>query len=402
MRIIFVNAIFCSIICLTACSRVDGSGTKEGVSPESLSQADSSNIKLGMRDAYIAARQLFVYVWDEKAFNNSDNKAEISKLLERISLDFHEIESSADSKTADEPGFSIILAAQRDMLRDIDSRFREGKTEYARWRLQGVLENCSTCHSRLPVQMDFAQVDSTLEANDNQQRLRNAQMLFSSRQFELASSEFLYLARSLSKESDTSILALNSLKQWLLIQVRVKSNWSDSAKIVRSLVRQGGFSSQQRELLQLWADELDALENIDDKSRAQDVFVRVKNLLEPVEEVESIFEQEKFLVNTLRASGILHEQLLEELDEADRAQALYLLGLSYSKTPIRALSSFSRLYLERCIREHSGSEEARKAYQLYSKLLLLDASGSSGVHLEPEDEALLSSLKKLSQMKKKM
>lgn len=369
--------------------------------PAAICFAQSPNINEGMRDASQAVNTLFSYAWDVERFNDPKNKVQIEKLLNRLSKDFHSIERAADNRSK-EPGFSIILKAQQEMLEDISTRFASGKTEYARWRLRGVLQNCATCHARLPTKLDFTVGQDLPPPKTIKERFLHAQLLFSSRQFDGALLILDSLAKELSQDSATAILAMNALKQWLLIQVRVKSEWRVSASRVDKLAAAPGFSESQKELLQEWARDLNKLESKKVGSSFKEAKAYIETLLQPVIEADSIPEQEQHLVSTLRASGMLHEQLSKNLSELERRQLLYLLGVSYAKLPIVSLESFARLYLERCIREHPGTVEAQKSYELYSKLLLLESSGSGGIHLEAEDEELLATLLELAGQRKSL
>ncbi len=114
--------------------------------------APKRDFRANMRDAQKLTTELFNYVWDEKSFVDQKNAKKISELLNELSADFHEIKKAGNSLEL-EPGFDVILTTQRELIKDIATRFNEDQKDYALWRLKGMSQNCIACHSRLNVSL---------------------------------------------------------------------------------------------------------------------------------------------------------------------------------------------------------------------------------------------------------
>jgi hypothetical protein len=90
-------------------------------------------------------------------------------------------------------------------------------------------------------------------------------------------------------------------------------------------------------------------------------------------------------VALLRGTAILHEQLeAGTLKAAERPRALYLLGFAYLQVPLFFAEDWAEIYLERCINEFPGSEDAKRSYRVYRDHVLDDYTGTGGTSL-PDD-----------------
>lgn len=364
---------------------------EEQPSTPETTTASREKIRTEMRQVYASAEKLYSYVWAPQRFVDPAEKQTIIALLDSLSGEFHRIDEDA------EPGFSAALATQQRMLKDISRRFAEGNTDYASWRLRAVLGNCTACHSRLATPYNFVGEGPSQAGESFEEKKALAEFYSASRQFDKALSEFYSLAAAQARDSHSTREAVELLMQWLLIQVRVKSQPAIAATELEKLIAEGSFNEEQRELLFSWASDLKALKVSQDKASVDDQLAEVKALLAPVVAGESVQDQERHIVTTLRAGGILHSLLGEKLNPDQGKAALYLLGLTYARTPLTSLEPFALLHLENCIRQFPGSNEAKQSFTLYKDILEFSSSGSGGMHLEDEDKKLLAELQKLAE-----
>lgn len=385
-----------------------------------------------MRDAYSATSQLFGYVWNPAAFNQPSNERTIEGLLDRLAGDFHRVERKAPL-TMFEPGFAVTLRTNREMLGDVRRRFSSGAKDYAMWRLRSLTETCISCHSRYNVPSDFVgappqPTDSSFDA-----RYGSAQFLFATRQFDRAANDLYALAEGIGSAPSGGKDAIRALELWLVIQVRVKSRYAEAAKELERLAPKFHTGPYPQDLLRTWSRELRMLEKPDNAAKtpleaAQHLLSALapERGLAPVQggkekhgkksakghkskahsaalgapfhEEESRTEDTDLalLPRTLRATAILHTLLPTEQELSIRRRASLLLAQAYVHLPIETFAVFRELYLEQCIREFPGTDEAKVAFQRYESLVRDSATGSGGEHLDQEQQKKLDELRQLS------
>ncbi len=357
-------------------------------------RGDSSDaeIREEMRDVYVLSDELFSFAWSADESFSAEEKKRVSYLLARLDKDFHKVEKVAGSREI-EPGFEQSLKSQQLMLRDIRKRLKGDNDEYTIWRLRGMMSNCVSCHSRFAQARDFPARGAKTDRDTFAGSLAEADFLVATRQFDKGSAALLRLARDTDNLGISAGDSFDALKHWLLVEVRVKARYLPAAETIKSIQRESRFDGYRDSILEAWVADLKDLANFD--GGAGDLSY-VGLLLENRLDNESIEAQERRLVKTLRATAILHQMLSTKLPPEQRREALYLLGYAYEQIPIASLEGFGDAYLEQCIEDFPGTEQARKAYRLYKDSVEVQATGSGGIHLDDEQLNRLSELRKLA------
>lgn len=343
-----------------------------------------------MQDAYSASTQLFSYIWSPGEFSKKENRKHILDLLDRLTQDFHRVEKLAGT-AGKEPGFAVTLQINQELLQDASNRLARGEVTYANWRLRNISENCISCHARYAVPTDFVGAPPLVQDNSFDGQIAAAEFLFASRQFEKAAEAFYSLAESVGSLESGSRLALRGLQRWLMIQVRVKLSFSEAAEQLKNFLKKVSLRPEEAIIVGSWIKDLKALEK--NRTSAKDSLAYAKNLLGDLSSEKSLPEEERSLVNTLRASGIIHETI--HLTK-NRRLALYLLALAYYHLPLDFLDVFKELYLEQVIREFSHTKESADAYKLYEALVESENTGSGGIHLDETEAQKLQELQLLA------
>ena len=359
----------------------------------SCSKSPNPTITQEMRDTYQVVSQLYGYVWDDAMFDAPSSERKISKMLERLSENFHRIEENAPSGLL-EPGFNTTVLVQEAYLRDIRSRFDAGSKDYAKWRLRSLSQNCIACHSRYSAPIDFIGVAPPVGSHSIEAELAAAQFLFATRQFDDASDRLLSLAGKYSQVESGSADAFRALQLWLAIEVRVKNRYAHGADVLEPLLAKSKFSEDDARSIRIWIADLRRLERI--AATAPVDVGTAELLLAPLQEGDSISADNAHLPSTLRASAILHQLLIGKPTMAGLEKPTYLLALAYTHMQIQAFEGFDELYLEQCIRSFPGTPEAAQAYALYAGVVELRSSGSGGIHLDDAQVQKLEQLKGLA------
>ncbi|MCB0358493.1 MAG: hypothetical protein KDD44_02625 [Bdellovibrionales bacterium] len=358
-----------------------------------VGRAAAGDLKSDMQQAYKASVELFEYVWEPEAFLAKKNEQEISRRLSQLSHNFHQVRQDAPLSMF-EPGFRVALEVQEALLQDIKTRFDNGAKEYALWRLRGMVRNCVGCHTRYDVSVDFSGSAPKHESPSFEGKFAEAEFLMATRQFDRASERFYSLATQAGTKDISGADAFRALKMWLVIEVRVKDRLKQAAAQLSKLADNRAFSENRREAISQWIKDLRSLSK--DEKKAADPVAYAAELLEPTKDAVQIDVHEQHLVKSLKATALLHLALQQKLPTAKHREASLLLALAYHRIPIQSFEVFRELYLEQTIREFPQTPEAQQAFVLYQEYIEFVNSGSSGLHLEPEDQQKLQELRRLA------
>lgn len=346
-----------------------------------------------MHAVYHDAQKLFYLVWSPKEFNDPENEKKILALLDHMKSDFHKVNQKGETVSTD-PSFTASVETVQSLLDDARNRFSQGSKDYALWQLRGVYANCVSCHSRSEVKYDFVGDIPKVQEHSLSSRLARAEFLVASRQFETADKELLALASNLAGIPASSRHMLETLKLWLVIQVRVKAREQKAAIVLRNFAESHILDDHTKDTINDWRVELQKIASR--KAPKQPLLPEAEDLLSYVKDNPSIDNDVKHLVATLKASSILHKLLRGKISNEQRKSATLLLGIAYLHTPITTLEIYRDLFLERCIRGYPHTPEAKQAFLLLKKEIETRNTGSLGTILSREDKRRLKKLKELT------
>lgn len=358
---------------------------------------DGDGIVETMREVNGVHERLYSYVWGRDQFENPSNKKEILDLLSDLETHFQKLESSKTLAIKD-PGFAITLGVQTSLLREARTRFEAGDFSYAKFKLKGMTENCMTCHSRFEVKKDFYGSMPLPEGTDFEDRLRVGQFLIATRQFERAEDYLFTLAREVSEVASGYNLALDAVKLWLLVEVRVKENFHGSASSLSTLIDRPCFQGEVRDILSRWVVDLKALESNKSETLGdtRTVLNQVGKMLSSKLLERRLIDDNYDFVKTARSSSLLHSLLIRDLSVDERREALTALAIVYSRMPIDFLKHLAPMYAELVIRQYPHSAEARTVFSLYKEQFDFERTGSGGEHLSDDDRLKYEELEKLA------
>jgi hypothetical protein len=365
---------------------------------------DNKEITQAMRNVNNVHERLFSYVWSKDQFENPDNKEAILSLLVDLHAHFDKLKVTqlTDNKIAasKDPGFEITLRVQEDLLKEARDRFEQGDLPYAKFKLKGITENCIVCHSRFEVKSDFDGSRPIAEGTDFEDRIRIGEYLVATRQFARASDYLYSLAKEVSELSSGSSLALDAVRLWLLVEVRVKEDFHGSASQLSSLIDKPSFQGDTREVLSRWVVDLQSLQSNkqtqSDTLDSKSLLSIVKDLLGGKFSSRTLGEDNLDFIKTARCSALLHVLLARELSLEERRETLKYLAIAYSRMPILFLKHLAPMYQELLIRNFPHSIEAREVFKLYKEQFEFERTGSGGDYATAEDLLKLEDLDKLA------
>ena len=345
----------------------------------SYAQEKTASVRADMNMVYQAFRDLQPYLYSKILFLSDSNNEKIGELLETLSSRFHDVER-LDSKYAGEPGFASTLKVMSEMLDDSRSRFKEGKKEYALWRLKTSANYCVSCHTRHEIPVEFSGGAVNLETLNT---FEQGEFYLATRQLDKAKEKFLAVVN----EPVLGSLRMEALRKWLVLNTRVHPDPQAALQVLNKVRSKVKLSAYEDDEVVNWIHSLRRWQN---ESKAEvPPLVKAENLVRQGLGMDDPLMSTRGTVELLRASAILHK-LLEDrtnFSKSERAHVLYLLGLVYKELPFFFVDELPEIFLEQSIRENPGSEDAKKAFRLYQEIMTFSYTGSGGTRLP--DEILL-------------
>jgi mono/diheme cytochrome c family protein len=329
-----------------------------------------------MAQIFDAMRFLLPLSLDGSRFDDPEQAAGI-----RAALDVLDRSSSAlgGHGAARDASFAHLSRSLAIDARDIRIRYEQGQTREARYLVQTLTETCVACHSRLPAGSaprsdafvrEAAQLDLALT--------ERAKLAYATRQFDVAGE--LYETILASQEIAANDIDLNGhLHDYLELEIRVQRNPAHTAEILEVFSKRSDLSPALRADLVLWIASLRALSG---RAPTGSPVADATALIGPEDELRDARAQ---LVELLEASGLLHRALSAGvLDDSQRAEAYYLLGVIETRIGRSYWLSEAEAYLETAIRLAPGQPVAQRAYALLYDFLVSGYSGSGGTHVPPD------------------
>ena len=370
------------IVCLFAFSQ-------DASADSAASGASKLAVKRDMNKVYHAFRSLNSYMVSEERFFAQASEREISNLLRLISGNFHRIEDMEESYSR-EPGFASTLKIISQVLDDAKGRFAEGKKDYALWRLKVTSNYCISCHARIESHFDFSGQDEELAQMTAFER---AEFFFATRQFEKAKPAYIEAVR----DPELPFLRLKALRKWLVIYTRVQPNPLAAIGDLTRIREEIEFSKYENQELKSWLASLRRWQN--ESSVVIDELRKAKHLISQginMNEVQPAIGAGA--VELLRGTAILHKLLSEsgKKYEDSRASILLHLGIAYLNLSEYLANELPEMFLEQCIRDYPGSNEAKVSYQKYYDKIVSDYTGSGGTNIPPDVRQVLRELYELA------
>jgi hypothetical protein len=324
------------------------------------------------------------FLADEDKFTDSDNADIIEEQILALRKDFHTIES-IPSRYKSQPGFQENIHNVAELLDDTSRRFKEGRTEYAWWRLQRLPTDCFSCHATYKVTSHYsnaAVIDESLSP------LEKARFLLATRQFAEAKTTLIQAL----KDPAYRLYDDQILRSILLVETRISKNPKESEALFTSLSETPGLPLDDKHTAQRWSKGLQAWS----KSPPVPESARLttgERLITTGASRGIDFQQDD--VALLRGTALVHDALESgKLSEPQRRKALYLLGYAYTHLSQFFTEGWGELYLEKCIEEFPNTQEAKWAYNIYSDKVVDDFTGSGGSNIPDELKLHLEDLRK--------
>ena len=345
-----------------------------------------------MRRVFEEMKTLIPLSLDETRWGDPKYRKQILESLDRLERAADALERHGRSR---EVGFDeLALNLARD-LREVRAHYREGAYDEARFFLTGSLQNCVSCHVRLPYEKTFPLADQLISQVEIQ-RLdprEKAWLYVTVRRFDDALDTWEALMRDPNGPAD-QLDAGGVLVDYLNVVLRVCGDIERARRALAALVERRDVPVYLERRLQIWLDALNTL----DPKRFQPTTPPSLDLGVSLAEQAGEISKGPFgrdgLVHDLAAASLLVRWLESDRqkrlqrtrnptskEREDTARAYYWLGVVEARSLDGFWVNLSERHLEAAIRADPEGPYARPAYARLEETQVLGYGGASGSHL---------------------
>jgi mono/diheme cytochrome c family protein len=354
-------------------------------------QDETSAAQTSMRGIFFTLTMIYTLSLDAEQYEDPANHAQIQGGLQALVANVSELDRHGAGLNPSYGYFRHSLAKDAE---DALNRFNEGQYMGSRFVVGKMTENCVSCHTKLPSRQEF-ELGAEFTNKSKIRKLKpeeRVQIELALRQFDtaLATYEELFAVPEMSPEN---LALLAAYSGYLRLCVSVLD---DPARAAATLKKYGG----RKDLSATFKKQLDgwvaALEAADLDSAAGDELATARELINGAEAARANPADRSGLVDYVIGSTLLNRYIESNpSNEADLAEAFYLMGVAESRISRSYWVSETDYLLDRAIRTAPKSEVAKQAYAFLAEYTISAHAETSAREVSPDMQADLEELRKL-------
>jgi tetratricopeptide (TPR) repeat protein len=346
--------------------------------------------------------EMMPLVTRSKPLSPAETKS-LAKATEKLATLAHTVNMGPDAKGGAplppeaDPTLPFVSSLFDRQVKSANRAMQAGQVDYARASLRRVAGYCIACHSRHDKGPDFPTFELKPELQ-TLSALEKAELLAALRQFDGALDEFEKAVADKQLAKSAPFDWERGLRSGLNLAVRVKHD----PKRASTLVEQGlgtptapGFLKQD---LQAWKESLELWrgETANDKASEEELYGKALNLTAAAKLKQQFPLDHDGDVLYLRASALLHEQLVRFPGGKRASEAMLLAGDAYRLLGETLLSPLPEMYYEACVRQSPHTTVGERCFARFEESIYFGYSGSGGTFIPGDVQELLTELKELS------
>jgi hypothetical protein len=361
--------------------------------PQSVLSAESGRdvTQAAMRGIFQTLTTAYTYSLDMDAFEDPVNHLQILSMLRALKDNTRDLEDHGGGL---DPSFDYL---KRSLAKDADEavqRFEQGHYLGSRFMLFKLMENCMTCHSKLPREDTFDLGRQFLDDAHVKQlpAVERVNIEIAARQFDTALGTYEEIFASAGM-TPLRLAAIGAFENYLKLCIGVVNDIKRPILTFNTFKKRSDMPDNMKELVSGWIQSLKHLQPDD---------ARGKELATARELIRDAKVQRRFpadrsgLVDFVAAASLLHRYLqTEPANKAEIGEAYYLLGVAESYISRSYWISETDFLLEQAIRTAPKTPYAKKAFAFLEEYTVAGHAGVSGLDVSPEVRANLDELRRL-------
>lgn len=338
-----------------------------------------------------ALRLLLPPSLDDASFSAASRREELLGALDVLVEAAEEVERHSRERDV---AFGFLSRSLGADVREMRQRYARGRYGEARYFLHQLTETCVACHSRLPSNGKPALSEALLARTDLEalEPGKRARLQAATRRFEAALGTY----EAIFADPGVAPAAMDlsgHFVDYLSLCIRVRHDLRRPLPVLEAFARRDDVPHYLRRNAFVWIESLKELSGALDGPATLE---RAGELLRRAERRSALPGDRRALVHYLVASSLLHRFVAEGEPARDQqSRAFYMLGVIGARTQRSYWVPETEFYLETSIRLAPGAPHAEDAYAVLEEFTILGYTGSSGVNLPPEVQAMLDELRAL-------
>ena len=354
----------------------------------------ASSPVLQMNRAFMALADVIPFLTQQDAFMEKKNEKLILEKITELQKAFKAARHDTVLKTdLFAPSYAVINESIDHSLES----FKQGKKDFAHWRLKEITSHCLDCHTRLPPShsSSFQNGEFSINAKkfDDPYNLGIVQLIV--RRYVDAKQSFI---RSIQDRMITRNFQdiMMPFKQLLLIDTKVLKNPANVIAVIQEYSSKKDLPEEKRKSLIAWTGRLNYW-----KGRSELAGLKNDSVVETLINKEflplknNLSLDEGHDVDLLIMSGLLSNYLFENPASKKSPEINYWLGWSEKHLKREEFFGSGDLFLKQCIKKYPKHPVAKQCYKELQESVEFDFSGSSGTNIPVDVKEELMELKKL-------
>jgi len=326
-------------------------------------RASSGVTQATMRGIFTALTTAYSYSLDMEFFEDRHNRDTVVGSLEALVANTSALEEHGGGL---DPSFDYL---RRFLAGDADQalkRYTDRQYLGSQFVLNKLMENCATCHSRLPSDQAFETGAKFLqEANvSSMAPVDRVNIEIAARQFDNALSTYEEIF-ALPNMTEQGLRLIGGFEGYLKIAIGVKNDTTRPTRALEKFLQRDDVSAGLREEIRGWIGDLAAL---DLKAGAASPIETARRLVGDATVAKKPPAVRPELVRMVAANTLLHRHLqtLSSYD-SEASEVYYLLAVTESRVSRSYWITETDFLLEKAVRSAPKSDYARKAFAVLSE-----------------------------------
>ena len=380
---------------LSACNSKDK--TSDSVKDEIAATKVPHDWSGKMQELSVALNKLLPLVVSSNQFNDPKNEAAIKDSTDQLKKLSHQVRDLP--KPSADPAYDSIARMLDEDLARASASLASGNRDYARLTIRESIGYCIQCHTQSANGPSFPKLNLGFDPT-KLSPLGQGDYYAATRQFDSALKAYQQGTADAAYAQKDMLGWERSARSGLAIAVRFKENPKEARKITQAIAKNKSAPESLRESAAQWTAEIDrwSKEKKNQYKGDNARLDRAQALIADAEKRSQTDDARNQDIPYMRASADLHQWLAQHplkkgVNEAERAKALYLAGIAAEETRELNFWTLHERYYELCIENAPGTELSQKCFKKLNDSVLMGYTGSSGLHLPPEESARLAKLK---------
>lgn len=329
------------------------------------------------------------YTDNIEEFKDKNNEAAILQHLKEMN---RLTKRAKHQSLLNSPNFSFSRKVLENHIGEIETVFKSGNKEYARWMLNSTTSICMSCHTQYPTMTSLPDTGTGSNFSD-------AEFLFATRRYESAAQVYRKLISDFPANGMKTNDLETSIRRLVAFHARITRTPKEGVEELKKILNNKNLpeflkrdTSAWIALFEKWKIESD----VDPKTVSPEALTTwVEKQFEKTLWDRMVPASDPRTVTYLRVSGILYEYLQLHPRSEITPKILYWLAKCEYRLSSNFFYSLGDQYLRECVQSYSKDPIAKKCFFEYEDNVIMSYTGSRGTYLPPETAQELKTFRKL-------